>query len=727
MDDTVLEKANEELSRGVEKPIPLEQFVEDVFEDPQISACAAQYLLNAVESLGTRSVMERGEEVERYNFFDDPHNNGKYAIIGNTKTLNNIVSHIRRAANGNDTKIVWLTGPTATGKSELKRCLIKGLNEYSKTEEGKRYVCEWNVSSLNSSGSGQAFGESDAGASVDEDEWYQSPVQTNPLACLPDQTREDVIEQLNEESEQKVTSAGLDPFSEEAFEVLQDYYATKDDSNLFSKITDTQHFRVKRYKVDAGQGVGVLQSEDMGSTKEKLAGSWIPSLLQQLPSRGRRNPQAFSYDGVLSQGNNGLSIVEDASQHLEMLSKLLNVPEENKVRLDKQTAMELDTFMMLISNPDLEGHLNQNEQAGQYDPMKAFKRRLDKYEFKYLLSVSSEVELLRRELLSKKEEKWGEDYEEKMQEGVEVNNTYLEPHTLEVIAMASVISRISPSEKTGPNELTNVEKALLYERGYHEEDGEKKYLEDFSFEIENEGETGIPVTLTRDMLSSLDTESSVLPFDALEELMETVTTEPVISEQEEATILNREREVREYMYHRLGEDVRKAILRSRSADEESVEEYVEMLDSDRSENTESEKEKEDRRLKLKVFEKNHLGFTDEDYLRNGKPKQSVRNKREQILNSIDNYIWKNKDEAYSFETYPIREIPVLDEILGVYEWSDIEQQYEDLSAGSWDDPIEGTETENIKNTCIKNLQEMYDYTEDGAEKVSSRVIERVLT
>jgi predicted Ser/Thr protein kinase len=717
-DDSVLERANDELSKGVEEPIDFEEFVDRVFANPCIAASAAQFILNAIESMGTRPVMEGGEEVERYKFFDDPANNGKHAIIGNSRTLNDIVSHIRRAANGKDTKIVWLTGPTATGKSELKRCIVNGLREYSQTEEGKRYVCEWNISALD---------ESDYKSTVDEDEWYKSPVQTNPIACLPSKTRNEFVEELNKNSDQRVPDLNLDPFSKEAFRVLKEHYSTRDEENIFTKLIDTDHLRVRRYTVDWGNGIGVLHSEDSGQPKERLAGSWLPSLLQELPSKGRRNPQAFSYDGVLSQGNNGVSIIEDASQHIDVLEKLLNVPEENEIRIDKQTALDLDTFIILISNPDLEAQLNKHEGQGKHDPFKAFKRRLDKYEFKYLISVSSEAELLRRELTGRKFSKWGEDYERRMEEPLEVNDTFFEPHTIEVIAMASVVSRLLSSTETDPIQLSVIEKALLYERGYHEtEDGEEKYVEDYSVEPERDGREGIPVTLTRDMLLTMENDGSVLPMEALDELGKVVQEEPVVSEREASRMSSREGDVREYMMEKLEDDVKKAILRERSVDEEDAQEYIKSLEEWEADKNEPQKEKEDRRLRLKVFETRHLGLTEDNYMKGNKGKKTVIDKREEIMNSIRHYLWKNKDERYEASDLPLKDIPIVNEMLGVYKWEDIEEKFDDLELKDWDDPLDGTQTSEVKETCVQNMVQMYGYTEDGAKQVSNRVIDRVL-
>ncbi len=135
-DDYVTE-ADRELEATYEEPMSLAAYVDRLFENPTIASHASKYLLEAIEAAGTRTVVEEGEENERYRFFDDPHNDGEHAILGNTEVLNGFVDDLRSIAAGRakDEKIIWFEGPTATGKSELKRCLVNGLREYSKTPE----------------------------------------------------------------------------------------------------------------------------------------------------------------------------------------------------------------------------------------------------------------------------------------------------------------------------------------------------------------------------------------------------------------------------------------------------------------------------------------------------------------------------------------------------------------------------------------------------------------
>ena len=127
-----IDAADRTLEATYEEPMSLSEYVDLVLDHPGIASHATKYLLDAIEAAGTRTVIEEGEEKERYRFFDDPENDGEHAILGNTEVLNRLVDDLRSIATrrGKDEKIVWLDGPTATGKSELKRCLINGLREH---------------------------------------------------------------------------------------------------------------------------------------------------------------------------------------------------------------------------------------------------------------------------------------------------------------------------------------------------------------------------------------------------------------------------------------------------------------------------------------------------------------------------------------------------------------------------------------------------------------------
>ncbi|SIR83179.1 PrkA family serine protein kinase [Natronorubrum thiooxidans] len=749
-------EADRTLEETYEEPMSLAAYVDRIFENPTIASHASKYLLEAIEAAGTRTVVEEGEENERYRFFDDPHNDGEHAILGNTEVLNEFVDDLRSIASGRakDEKIIWFEGPTATGKSELKRCLVNGLCEYSKTPEGRRYTVEWNVTTAGADERGLSYGDSDPTA-MDDKHWYESPVQAHPLSVFPADVRETLLADLNDSLEDHVpvrVDSKLDPFSREAYDFLEERYRREGKEALFSAITDDDHLRVKNYVVDVGQGVGVLHSEDDGSPKERLVGSWMHGMLQELDSRGRKNPQAFSYDGVLSQGNGVLTIVEDAAQHADLLQKLLNVPDEQSVKLDKGIGMDVDTQMLIISNPDLEAQLNQHSDRNGMDPLKALKRRLDKHQFGYLTNLSLECELIRRELTNETSVWEAESYadlEERIREPVsvtvkdqagETRHQEFAPHAIEAAALYAVVTRLD--EENLPNGLDLVDKALIFDQGFLQEGDSRREKDEFDFDSEaHDGEHGIPVTYTRDTLAELlqtdrdrhhaelSVEDVVMPRDVLNTMAEGLADAPVFSMGERSEFENRIVPVKNYIFDRQESDVIEAIMHDKRVDEETVAEYVENvyawetdepLYNDRGERIEPDP------LKMKLFEVEHLGrFSEAEYDGNV-PRESVRNfRREKVITSLNRHAWEHRDEDFAVEDVDLTAIPVIKSVLESHDWDDVERTFEDFDPRQWDDPPSGTETETVKAQTIETMVERFDYSEASAELTSRHVMGQV--
>jgi predicted Ser/Thr protein kinase len=749
-----IDAADTALEETYQEPMSLAEYVDLVLERPHLAAHASKYLLSAIEAAGTRTVIEEGEEKERYRFFDDPHNDGEHAILGNTDTLNQFVDDLRSiaAARGKDEKIIWLDGPTATGKSELKRCLINGLREYSKTDEGRRYTVEWNVAGAEGDASGLTYGEETVS---DEDDWYESPVQVHPLTVFPPSVREDLLADLNERLDDHVpvrVESDLDPFSREAYDFLEEEYRRQDTDDLFSAVTSPEHLRVKNFVVDVGRGIGVLHSEDDGSPKERLVGSWMAGMLRELDSRGRKNPQAFSYDGVLSQGNGLLTVVEDAAQHADLLQKLLNVPDEGAVKLDKGIGMDIDTQMIIISNPDLEARLNQHADREGQDPLKALKRRLDKHEFGYLTNLSLEAQLLRRELTSETAvwtaQSWDE-LEEWIREPLRVsvrdsdaavNEKELAPHAIEAAALYAVVTRLD--EEDVPNGLDMVDKALLFDRGYLQEGDDRIDMDDFDWNDDaRDGDHGIPVTYTRDIIadllheererfhSELPVEHVLMPRDVLNAMAERLGDAPVFSGSERVEFENQVVTVKNHVFGQQEDDVLAAIMRDKRVDEATVEEYIEhvyaweadeQIENDRGELVDPDP------LKMKVFEIEHLGRFNESNYDGNDPDDAVESFRtDKIITALNRHAWHNRDDTFRIEDVNPKEIPVIKSVLGTHDWEDVRRTFEDFDPRQWDNPPSGTETAAVKEDTVRNLTEMFDYSEASAELTSRHVMSQV--
>ncbi|WP_418283728.1 PrkA family serine protein kinase [Halorubrum sp. DTA46] len=736
--DDFVRDADETLRGAYDPPMGLDEYVDRVLETPLAAASGARYVLAAIESQGTREVRERGERLERYRFFDDPFNDGEHAVLGNTAALNAFVDDLRAAAagRGNDETIVWIDGPTATGKSEFKRCLINGLREFSKTEAGRRYTVEWNVTGAGT-GLGSSGGRSlSYGSGGDASAWYRSPVQSAPLSVFPADVRESIADAVADDAYPIAADVDLDPFSREAYDHLESAYRDEGRRDLFSAITDRSHLRVTSYVVDVGEGIGVLHAEDDGSPKERLVGSWMGGMLRELDSRGRKNPQAFSYDGVLSQGNGVATVVEDASQHADLLRRLLNIPDESRVKLDKGIGMDLDTQLIIISNPDLDAELDRHAEREGADPLKALKRRLTRHQFRYLTNRRLEAELLRREV--------GGVTGTPTVDGVEasadhhrrtdaaltvdvrggdgtVTERELAPHAIGAAALYAVVTRLDADDL--PAGIDLVEKAELYEAGeIHREasggDGEERIAIDDVEIGDGDGQNGIPVTYTRDVIAELlgsdadrshpdlPVERVVTPTDVLDAMAEGLADAPVFSRSEVAEFESRRAPVAERIRERQRADVIDAALAEATVSTETVAEYVEHVyawDADEPVETERGPEEPDA-LAMKVFETETLGrFDGRDY-RGTAPSETVAEfRRERVIRALTRYAWRNRGDEFSVDDVDLDEIPELRAVLDANDLADLKRRFPELDPNEWADPPADTETARVKSEAIDRL------------------------
>lgn len=704
----IIQKAAEEYSEYQPVEYSFSDFLDHVEENPNAVSNSIRYLINAIEYFGKREVIERGEEKERWRIFDDPANDGEHAVLGNTEALNSFVSSVRRkaSADGENNKILWFEGPTATGKSELKRCLKNGIQAYARTEEGRRFTIKWSLDSLSSSG--MTYGESFA----DDRDWYRSPVHVNPLAVLPEKTRKEYIEELNEKSGYTIKFDGnLDPFSRVAYEHLEERY------DSFEDIISDDHLKVVSYIPRMGDGFGILQSEDTGDPKQKIVGSWMSESMEEYVERGKKNPQYFTYDGLLSQGNSLISVVEDAQHHSDVFAKLMNACEENVVKLDNKITMHVDSLIICISNPDFEAVINEYQDSNSRDPHKALRRRLEKYEFNYLTSLILETQLLLKHLKNDPifwEDEDVEDMMERVSNSIEKFGTHFSPRAIETAAFYNVLSRIRSS---GP--LHREEKVFYYDHGYNIIDGDRVEVDSENLNAEKDGEEGIPITYTKRVLSELAQESdgAVLPSDVVDAIVENMEGEPVFSNDEIGTNRRDKSKVLEYVFEKQEEDVLDALIGDHYVKKDEIDGYVDSLFS-----WNDEEEEEYDPYELMEFEITYFNM-DQDKYDNGEPNEEIELFREdRVIDPLNRYYYENAEE-FDPDNIPIEESQVLKSILKDKSWERVHGLYPDLKLNQWRNPASNTETAEVKELTKENMKDM-GYNGESAEKVSTKVIER---
>nr|WP_275039283.1 hypothetical protein [Halococcus salifodinae] len=107
-------------------------------------------------------------------------------------------------------------------------------------------------------------------------------------------------------------------------------------------------------------------------------------------------------------------------------------------------------------------------------------------------------------------------------------------------------------------------------------------------------------------------------------------------------------------------------------------------------------------------------------------KRQVREFRtENIITALNRHAWHNRDEEFRASDVALTEIPVIDSVLGSYDWDDVRRTFEDFDPRQWDDPPSGTETARCKEETIDNMIDLFGYTAASAELTSRHVMSQM--
>ncbi|HBQ95321.1 MAG TPA: protein prkA, partial [Sulfobacillus sp.] len=111
----------------------LADYLIKVQQTPSIADLAHARIYRMIMSHGIERL--ETQDVPRYNFFSKD-------IFGIDETINEIVEYFAAAARGMDIRrrILLMMGSPGTGKSTITSILKKGLEEYSRTDEGALYA-----------------------------------------------------------------------------------------------------------------------------------------------------------------------------------------------------------------------------------------------------------------------------------------------------------------------------------------------------------------------------------------------------------------------------------------------------------------------------------------------------------------------------------------------------------------------------------------------------------
>ena len=165
-----------------------QDYLQIVENNPQVTRSAFQRIYDMILSYGTRTYTENREELIHYDFFDDPIGGGRDAVYGLDRPLMELVQFLKAAAHGYgaERRVLLLHGPVGSSKSTIVRLLKKGLEVYSRTEDGVMYTFAWQV----------------------DGEDFPCPMHEDPLHLIPPAIRDEYLTHVNDGLEQPIRADG---------------------------------------------------------------------------------------------------------------------------------------------------------------------------------------------------------------------------------------------------------------------------------------------------------------------------------------------------------------------------------------------------------------------------------------------------------------------------------------------------------------------------------------
>jgi serine protein kinase len=455
------------------------EYLDILQHDPKVTRTAYQRIYDMITSHGTEEVVVNKEKLVRYKFFEDPENDGQDAIFGLERTLINLVNILMSAANGYGTerRVLLLHGPVGSSKSTLARLLKKGLERYSRVEEGSLYSFSWKE-------------EGPDGEML----LAPCPMHEEPLHLVPHEHRAEVTAILAKgrgPNDFQVTIEGeLCPFCRQMFNERMERYAGD-----WARVVDDVVVRRVILSEQDRIGIGTFQPKDeKNQDATELTGDINYRKIAEYGTES--DPRAFNFDGEFNIANRGIiEFIEVLKLDVAFLYDLLGASQEHNIKPKKFAQTDIDEVII--------GHTNEPEykklQSNEF--MEALRDRTVKIDVPYVTRLADEIKIYEKDYNSRK-----------------VRGKRLAPHTLEVAAMWAVLTRLEEPKNAG---LTLMQKLKLYNGktlpGFTEDN-----IKELREEAEREGMHGISPRYVQDKISNAlvahPNERSINPFMVLNEL-----------------------------------------------------------------------------------------------------------------------------------------------------------------------------------------------------------------
>lgn len=415
------------------------QYLERVFEQPQIACNSYQRLYDMIEADGkvdTGKMDGKHDKIYSYNFFTDP-SNGENSITGMDVPLHKLVKSLEAAAKGHDLKsrFFMFEGPVGTAKSTIMTLLKRGEEDWSKSDKGALYSLFWDniPEEVATSPALQLSKHPDTGRF-----FYEEPMHDDPLRVIPEGKRKALQSELNKNFDKMSgghapyhinIDGGLSPASDLIRQKLLEYYSEHPEPGKTVMQSVLQHVKAKRMILDETKRIGIatyMPKDPKNQDSTELNGDIDYS---KLPMYGDPNhPLVQAYKGEFCVANRGImEFVEILKLQREFLYDLLTASQERRIKPKNGTLIPID--MAIFGHTNME-ELDEKKKDGK---MKALFNRAVRIRVPYLLDPALEKKIYEKGFVKRCQEA-----------GISIA-----PHAIEAAAEWAVLCRKDPEISKG--------------------------------------------------------------------------------------------------------------------------------------------------------------------------------------------------------------------------------------------------------------------------------------
>ncbi len=303
-----------------------DEYLDIVREHPEVTRSAYQRLYDMILSHGTEEVYENKEKVTRYKFFTEFAAQHGDAIYGLDRTLMHLANTFKSAAKGYGTerRVLLLHGPVGSSKSTIARLLKKGLEQYSRIDEGMLFSFMW---------------KGEGGA------WHKCPMHEDPLHLVPHELRSAIVARLNDGRKpgqpEVVIQGELCPFCRQMYNER----LARCDGDWNRMLEEIKVYRLILSEQDR-IGIGTFQPKDeKNQDSTELTGDINYRKIAEYGTDS--DPRAFNFDGELNIANRGLvEFIEVLKLDVAFLYDLLGASQEHKIKPKKFAQTDIDEVIL---------------------------------------------------------------------------------------------------------------------------------------------------------------------------------------------------------------------------------------------------------------------------------------------------------------------------------------------------------------------------------------------